>query len=80
MDGEIFTTVCYETKRDNAIALEDLWNEFKIAQRIISGFSFSVDGNLEFKFTSEREELLKEWISIGRPSPFPLGRNMDRAL
>jgi hypothetical protein len=73
IDGDICTTRGYETKRDDAISLEDLWNEFQIARRIISGFSFTPDGDMEFAYNYERKLLLEQWIAIGRPKPFPGG-------
>jgi hypothetical protein len=73
MDGELFTTRAYETKREDAISLKDLWKEFQIARRIISGFSFTENGDMEFAYNYERKLLLQEWIAIGRPKPFPCG-------
>lgn len=73
IDGELFTHTGYGTKREGAISTKAIWDEFKLARIILSGFSFSHDGDLEFVHTVEREEALKKWIAIGRPNPFPCG-------
>lgn len=73
IDGELFSSFCYETKREDAISTKEIWDEFKLARIILAGFSFSTDGDLEFVHTVEREEALKKWIAIGRPKPFPCG-------
>ena len=73
IDGELFSTHSYETKREDAISAKDIWNEFKLARVIISGFSFDANGELNFAHTVERESALMKWIAIGRPKPFPRG-------
>ena len=73
IDGELFSTHSYETKREDAISAKDIWNEFKLARVIISGFSFDANGELNFAHTVERESALMKWIAIGRPRTFPCG-------
>lgn len=73
IDGELFSSSGYETSREGAISTRDIWHEFDIARRILSGFSFSHNGDLEFQHNCERKILLQEWIAIGRPKPFPRG-------